>query len=162
MARPSEVQQPLHWNFTDLIPTSFLHHLHSKSFFLMLVFFSLLILITTLSIYAHWVCRHKRRLSTTATTVAPSCSSSPGLNQATIDSLPVSLHRSSMEINIAEGECCICLSLLEDEDKVKVLPDCNHEYHSECVDKWLSTQSSCPLCRASLGAVNSLHDSAIP
>nr|GLL28019.1 RING-H2 finger protein ATL66 [Ipomoea trifida]GMD02097.1 RING-H2 finger protein ATL66-like [Ipomoea batatas] len=37
-----------------------------------------------------------------------------------------------------------------DGDKVKSLPQCRHCFHSECVDKWLRTQSSCPLCRTSL------------
>ncbi|XP_022753611.1 putative RING-H2 finger protein ATL50 [Durio zibethinus] len=43
--------------------------------------------------------------------------------------------------------------VLEDEENLKVLPECNHAYHSECVDKWLNSQSSCPLCRASLSPI---------
>lgn len=50
----------------------------------------------------------------------------------------------------SELECCICLGGFEDGEKVKVLPNCEHAYHSLCVDKWLSSHSSCPLCRDSL------------
>ncbi|EXB29971.1 RING-H2 finger protein ATL66 [Morus notabilis] len=48
------------------------------------------------------------------------------------------------------AECSICLGVFEDGEKVKVLPGCSHCYHPECVDRWLSAQPSCPLCRASL------------
>ncbi|MCL7041579.1 hypothetical protein MKW94_016106 [Papaver nudicaule] len=40
--------------------------------------------------------------------------------------------------------------MFEDEEKVKILPNCKHCYHPECVDAWLVTHSSCPLCRSSL------------
>ena len=49
-----------------------------------------------------------------------------------------------------ESECSICLSLFQDEDKVKVLLRCHHGFHSKCVDKWLRTRSICPLCRKSV------------
>lgn len=58
-------------------------------------------------------------------------------------------------------ECCICLGVFEDGDKVKVLPLCKHCFHAECVDKWLCSHSSCPLCRASLQDESQV-DSAIP
>lgn len=74
-----------------------------------------------------------------------------GLGEEAIDNLPVSVHR-SFDIGSTNdaAECCICLSLFENEDRIKVLPGCQHTYHSDCVDLWLGTQSSCPLCRISL------------
>lgn len=42
------------------------------------------------------------------------------------------------------------LSIFQDNEKVKVLIECQHVYHSRCLDLWLSSHSSCPLCRASL------------
>lgn len=44
-------------------------------------------------------------------------------------------------------ECSVCLSILEDGEIVRVLPNCKHNFHSECIDKWLSTHSTCPICR---------------
>ncbi|KZV39611.1 hypothetical protein F511_02074 [Dorcoceras hygrometricum] len=64
-----------------------------------------------------------------------------------------------------EAECAICLSMFTEGDKVKVLPFCLHGFHSGCVDKWLRTRSSCPLCRArihGMGSTNQDRDREIP
>ncbi|GAB4855081.1 hypothetical protein Ancab_023664 [Ancistrocladus abbreviatus] len=46
-------------------------------------------------------------------------------------------------------ECAVCLSMLEPEDMAGLLPNCNHIFHAECIEKWLiSSQSTCPICRA--------------
>ncbi|ONH99851.1 hypothetical protein PRUPE_6G053600 [Prunus persica] len=150
------------WHFTDLNHSDF--HIYSRGLLLLLLFFSLIFTITIFSFHAYWAC--VGRLSTTTTSMAANSASSMhshGLDAATIESLPVYLHRSVVianpnagDIEATEIECCICLGVFEGEEKVKVLPKCHHAYHSECVDKWLSVQSSCPLCRLSLRVINSL------
>ena len=35
-------------------------------------------------------------------------------------------------------------------EKVRVLPDCCHSFHLDCIDAWLLTNASCPSCRHSL------------
>lgn len=45
-------------------------------------------------------------------------------------------------------ECAVCLSALEGEEKAKLLPNCNHFFHVDCIDKWLGSHSTCPICRA--------------
>ncbi|XVF05769.1 hypothetical protein REPUB_Repub05bG0201000 [Reevesia pubescens] len=146
------------WNFNILNHTSF--HSCSRALLLLLIFFFLVIFITTLFLYAHWICG-QHILSTAAdtqvnATAADHHDPSLGLGPDSINSLPIILHRSLVTNNegkhgfIGETECSICLGVFEDEQKLKVLPECNHAYHSECVDKWLSSHSSCPLCRTSL------------
>ena len=56
---------------------------------------------------------------------------------------------------LSEGEeqmegntCSICLSNFSAGDEVRDLP-CTHFFHSSCVDGWLQTETTCPLCRES-------------
>ncbi|EPX74126.1 ubiquitin-protein ligase E3 [Schizosaccharomyces octosporus yFS286] len=53
---------------------------------------------------------------------------------------------SMMEPN---DRCLVCLSDYEQGDECRRLLSCEHFFHRECIDKWLlSSQNSCPLCRA--------------
>ncbi|KAL4807102.1 hypothetical protein BDV18DRAFT_112646 [Aspergillus unguis] len=52
-------------------------------------------------------------------------------------------------IQISEGErCLICLSEYEAAEELRQLTKCQHLYHRDCIDQWLTTgRNSCPLCR---------------
>ena len=43
-------------------------------------------------------------------------------------------------------QCAICIMDYETGDVIKELP-CGHEFHSDCIDKWLPLKKICPLCR---------------
>ncbi|KAI7980819.1 E3 ubiquitin-protein ligase ATL41 [Camellia lanceoleosa] len=45
-------------------------------------------------------------------------------------------------------ECSVCLSPIREEAKVRVLPNCKHLFHVDCIGKWLSLHTTCPMCRA--------------
>ncbi|KAJ4838037.1 hypothetical protein Tsubulata_019519 [Turnera subulata] len=68
-----------------------------------------------------------------------------GLDPAIIASLPLFSYKQN------EGEtameCSVCLSMLEDQEMARVLPNCKHTFHAECIDKWLGSRSTCPICR---------------
>ena len=51
-------------------------------------------------------------------------------------------------------ECCICSDNLADSSLITRL-ECNHAYHEMCVMKWLLTNDSCPVCRATVDFVYS-------
>eukprot|EP00485_Elphidium_margaritaceum_P001705 CAMPEP_0202692984 /NCGR_PEP_ID=MMETSP1385-20130828/7217_1 /ASSEMBLY_ACC=CAM_ASM_000861 /TAXON_ID=933848 /ORGANISM="Elphidium margaritaceum" /LENGTH=447 /DNA_ID=CAMNT_0049348601 /DNA_START=32 /DNA_END=1375 /DNA_ORIENTATION=+ len=42
--------------------------------------------------------------------------------------------------------CAICMQLYKVDDELRILP-CQHEFHCECVDRWLQMNVKCPLCR---------------
>jgi len=51
--------------------------------------------------------------------------------------------------NENSSTCVICLEEINTEENRnnKVL-ECGHMYHNDCIQDWLRTDSSCPLCRA--------------
>ncbi|KAJ1279570.1 hypothetical protein BS78_04G165300 [Paspalum vaginatum] len=51
-------------------------------------------------------------------------------------------------------ECVVCLADLEDGEEARFLPCCNHGFHAQCVDTWLASRSTCPLCRVSFATTN--------
>ncbi|CAN6201421.1 unnamed protein product [Urochloa humidicola] len=46
------------------------------------------------------------------------------------------------------AQCSVCLGTVPAGDMVRRLPLCKHLYHVECIDTWLASHTTCPLCRA--------------
>ncbi|CAK9176564.1 unnamed protein product [Ilex paraguariensis] len=71
-----------------------------------------------------------------------------GLDPIVIDSLPIfAFNQTNGEDEVEAIECSVCLSMLEDGEMARPLPNCNHTFHAECINKWLSSHSTCPVCR---------------
>ncbi|CAO1940214.1 unnamed protein product [Urochloa humidicola] len=47
-----------------------------------------------------------------------------------------------------EPTCAVCLADFDDGEAVRVLPECLHYFHAECIGTWLQGSTSCPMCRA--------------
>ncbi|XP_016198987.1 RING-H2 finger protein ATL52-like [Arachis ipaensis] len=47
------------------------------------------------------------------------------------------------------GTCAVCLGDFEEGEELKTLPECMHSFHVPCIDMWLYSHTSCPVCRAS-------------
>ncbi|KAM7492563.1 hypothetical protein LguiA_035484 [Lonicera macranthoides] len=43
--------------------------------------------------------------------------------------------------------CVICQNEYKDQEKIGVL-DCEHEYHDDCIKKWLIEKNTCPICKS--------------
>uniref|UniRef100_A0ACD5WYP5 Uncharacterized protein n=1 Tax=Avena sativa TaxID=4498 RepID=A0ACD5WYP5_AVESA len=46
------------------------------------------------------------------------------------------------------AQCSVCLGTVQGGEMVRMLPLCKHLYHVECIDMWLASHDTCPLCRA--------------
>ncbi|KAL1547811.1 RING-type E3 ubiquitin transferase [Salvia divinorum] len=47
-----------------------------------------------------------------------------------------------------DSECAVCLSVFEQGEEIKQLPNCKHCFHAPCIDMWLYSHMDCPLCRS--------------
>lgn len=72
-----------------------------------------------------------------------------GVDQSFIDTLPVFHYKAIIELK-NPFDCVVCLCEFELDDKLRLLPKCSHAFHMKCIDTWLLSHSTCPLCRASL------------
>ncbi|XP_038997841.1 RING-H2 finger protein ATL46-like isoform X2 [Hibiscus syriacus] len=72
-----------------------------------------------------------------------------GLDQAFIDALPV-FHYKEIVGPKEPFDCAVCLCEFSEKDKLRLLPMCSHAFHINCIDTWLLSNSTCPLCRATL------------
>lgn len=76
-----------------------------------------------------------------------------GLDEALIKSITVWKYKK--EEGLVEGtDCSVCLSEFEEDESLRLLPKCSHAFHLPCIDTWLKSHSSCPLCRANIVSFN--------
>lgn len=73
-----------------------------------------------------------------------------GMSADAIAALPTFVHDGGAEAPALD--CPVCLGQVEDGEKVRRLPKCAHSFHADCVDAWLRAHSTCPMCRAAVGA----------
>ncbi|PAN23833.1 hypothetical protein PAHAL_4G121900 [Panicum hallii] len=46
------------------------------------------------------------------------------------------------------AQCSVCLGAVQPGEMVRRLPMCKHLYHVECIDLWLASHATCPICRS--------------
>ncbi|XP_071515532.1 uncharacterized protein [Panulirus ornatus] len=68
-----------------------------------------------------------------------------GLMKTVIDQLP-SYRYTGEKSDTKQTTCVICMCDFELRQMLRVLP-CLHEFHTKCVDKWLKSNRTCPICR---------------
>ncbi|XP_009146292.1 probable E3 ubiquitin-protein ligase ZFP1 isoform X2 [Brassica rapa] len=49
--------------------------------------------------------------------------------------------------DLETDSCTICQENYKNQDKIATL-DCRHEYHAECLKKWLVIKNICPVCKS--------------
>ncbi|KAG8072939.1 hypothetical protein GUJ93_ZPchr0006g44917 [Zizania palustris] len=74
-----------------------------------------------------------------------------GLEESAIQALPAFRYRKANNKDTADSnECAVCLSELQQEERVRLLPSCLHVFHVDCIDTWLQGNANCPLCRSAI------------
>ncbi|KAF5451488.1 hypothetical protein F2P56_026594 [Juglans regia] len=76
-----------------------------------------------------------------------------GLDRAMIETcFPMLVYSTVKDLNVGKGalQCAVCLSEFEDYEKLRLLPKCDHVFHPVCIDAWLASHLTCPVCRAML------------
>lgn len=73
-----------------------------------------------------------------------------GLKKAVLKALPIIVYSATSNAGSVAADCPICLAEFGEGEKMRVLPKCNHGFHVECIDNWLVSHLSCPMCRLSL------------
>jgi len=71
----------------------------------------------------------------------------PGLSKQSIGLLPeLEVTSGFLAAPGAPKECAICLENLVQGESLRGVP-CAHYLHRACLDQWLATSGSCPVCR---------------
>ncbi|KAH7514431.1 RING-H2 finger protein ATL29 [Ziziphus jujuba] len=84
--------------------------------------------------------------------VGPSDTVNHGLDPLLIKSFPTFLYSSIKDFRREKYglECAICLVEFEDQSSLRLLTVCYHVFHQECIDLWLESHTTCPVCRRNL------------
>lgn len=71
-----------------------------------------------------------------------------GLSHQAINDLPrCNLHSIDTTNPCQETICAICLTDFKNGDCARMLPNCEHSFHLNCIDEWLNRNGTCPVCR---------------
>ncbi|XP_078150741.1 E3 ubiquitin-protein ligase ATL31-like [Carex rostrata] len=75
-----------------------------------------------------------------------------GLDAAVLETFPIMVYSEVKEHKIGKGslECAVCLCEFKDDENIRLLPKCSHVFHTDCIDEWLSSHVTCPVCRCVL------------
>ncbi|EPS71380.1 hypothetical protein M569_03379, partial [Genlisea aurea] len=72
-----------------------------------------------------------------------------GLDEAIIEKISVCKYEKGNG-SIEGTDCAVCLSEFRENETLRLLPNCSHAFHLPCIDIWLRSNSTCPLCRADI------------
>ncbi|KAF5736759.1 RING/U-box superfamily protein [Tripterygium wilfordii] len=74
-----------------------------------------------------------------------------GLDESVIRTIPVFQYKNKGE-NRDFCECAVCLNEFQEDEKLRIIPNCSHVFHIDCIDVWLQNNANCPLCRTSISS----------
>ncbi|KAI0492039.1 hypothetical protein KFK09_026304 [Dendrobium nobile] len=142
---PQNSNQGQQWPFTDN---------NTKSGSHMELVAALAVILIFILISFHLYVRYRRRSHVVITihrgrrrTPPINATETGGLDATAMAALPTFINRAGLSANECREECAVCLSVAEEGQMMRLLPDCKHVFHIECIDTWLHSHSTCPVCR---------------
>jgi len=85
------------------------------------------------------------------------CRRSPPASQRVMRSLPQICVSPEDLINENNRECCICLEAHQLHERALRLP-CAHIFHPPCIEHWLQSSCTCPVCRYELPTDDAVYE----
>lgn len=73
-----------------------------------------------------------------------------GMDPIFITLLPTIKFSGDVFASQEDATCAVCLGEYEDRDFLRILPQCGHTFHANCIDAWLRQHATCPVCRIHL------------
>ncbi|KAG2267361.1 hypothetical protein Bca4012_038634 [Brassica carinata] len=81
-----------------------------------------------------------------------------GLDESAIRAIPIFKFKKRDVVSGGGGEdqnkstqeCSVCLNEFQEDEKLRIIPNCCHVFHIDCIDIWLQSNANCPLCRTSV------------
>ncbi|XP_054785858.1 RING-H2 finger protein ATL5-like [Prosopis cineraria] len=114
--------------------------------------FSMIILIIFLHTYSPSCFRRRRRRpqrrGRQTQLLLPTATAHPqtALDPSLFKFLPTFIYSNNTHPHLQE--CAVCLSEFQEDEDGRLLPNCNHCFHTYCIDTWFRSHSNCPICRA--------------
>ncbi|KAF6166826.1 hypothetical protein GIB67_005702 [Kingdonia uniflora] len=85
--------------------------------------------------------------------IRPIKADSKGLELSFINSIPVCKYKKGDGL-VEATECLVCLYEFQENENLRILPNCMHAFHLTCIDTWLKLHIDCPLCRDRVDSYN--------
>lgn len=83
--------------------------------------------------------------STSSVQVSKMQTTAPTLALATSSSATTTTQKATSSSKSEQGPCRICFD--EIDLAQEIITKCAHHFHIDCLNKWLTTKNTCPLCR---------------
>ncbi|KAK7411125.1 hypothetical protein VNO78_02540 [Psophocarpus tetragonolobus] len=68
-------------------------------------------------------------------------------NMGNLNNLPCYAYKDPEKGCNSLVDCAICLENFKDGDVCRLLPNCGHSYHANCIELWMFHSPKCPVCR---------------
>ena len=69
----------------------------------------------------------------------------------TTEEINISTIMSNFNIDVHDiRSCSICVASYENNDDISIIVNCDHQFHTNCINTWLRNHNTCPLCRTNV------------